>query len=104
MKADTVAKDMVSGDWHVRPGSEDEFVKRWTEFLDWTRASARGFRGARLIRDTEDGSHFLSFAEWDSDEARQAWRGLPDFPLRLGACRALCEDMRGVNYDLVVAI
>ena len=32
----------ASGDWHVTAGSEDEFVQRWTEFLEWTRAEHPG--------------------------------------------------------------
>ena len=27
----------ASGNWLVTSGSEDEFVSRWTDFLQWTR-------------------------------------------------------------------
>jgi len=81
-----------------------EFVRAWTAFLDWTKASAPGFLGARLIHDPDEPLHYISFAEWESHPARQAWRALPEFGERMGACRALCEEMRGSNYDLVVAV
>jgi heme-degrading monooxygenase HmoA len=104
MKTVTAAQSLASGDWHVRPGREDEFVAGWTEFLEWTKANAPGFLGARLIRDAEDGTHFISFAEWASPAVRQAWRGLPEFPIKFGACRALCDEMRGRDYELAAAV
>jgi heme-degrading monooxygenase HmoA len=97
-------QNMASGDWQVRRGSEDEFIARWTEFLEWTKASAPGFLGARLIRDTEQPTHFVSFAEWESGAARQSWRRLPEFASKMGACRALCEDMKGGDYDVAVVV
>ena len=104
MSREPVVQTMVSGDWRVRRGSEDEFITRWTEFLEWTKANAPGFVAARLIQDTEERTHFVSFAEWESGAARQAWRGLPEFSAKLGACRTLCDDMRGADYDLAAAV
>jgi heme-degrading monooxygenase HmoA len=100
----TKVQNLASGDWHVRAGREADFIARWTEFLEWTKANAPGFHGARLIRDVEQPQHFVSVAEWESHSARQSWRGLPDFPSKFDACRQLCEDMRGGNYDLAAAV
>ena len=100
----TAAVNHASGDWRVRTGCEDEFVGRWTEFLQWTWENAPGFLRARLIQDPEEPAHFISFAEWESPAGLQAWRRLPDFATRLGACRALCEDFRGSNYRLVIQV
>jgi heme-degrading monooxygenase HmoA len=104
MKTEAAVQDLASGEWRVRAGCEDEFVVRWTEFLEWTKANAPGFLAARLIRDTGDGAHFVSFAEWESRAARLAWRDLPEFPLKFGACRALCDEMRGADYALAAAV
>ena len=93
-----------SGNWVVRGGQEKQFVVRWTEFLEWTRESARGLRSAQLIRDSDEPRHFVSFACWESSEAMQAWRSLPDFAGRLGACRLLCEDFRGSSYTVVATL
>jgi quinol monooxygenase YgiN len=90
-----------SGDWRVIPGSEDAFITRWTEFLEWTWGRAHGFLSAHLIQNPQDPTHFVSFAEWESMEALIDWRGLADFPVRLDACRALCEDFQGSNYTPV---
>jgi heme-degrading monooxygenase HmoA len=93
-----------SGNWVVNAGREKEFVQRWTEFLDWTRASAHGLRSAQLIQDSDEPRHFLSFACWENSEAMKAWRALPDFVGRLGACRLLCEDFRGSSYMVVATV
>ena len=104
MTTESAVKTMVSGDWYVKAGNEEAFVARWLEFLQWTKANAPGYLGARLLRDGEDPQHFVSIGEWTSHETRQAWRGLPDFPKYMGPCRALCDDMRGVNYDLAASV
>ena len=89
----------ASGNWIVTQGRESDFVARWEEFLEWTKAEAPGFRWASLIREGEDPRHFVSFAEWDSVDALRAWRGLPAFAEKLGACRALCDEFRGADYE-----
>jgi heme-degrading monooxygenase HmoA len=104
MNITTTVQNYASGDWRVRAGAEDEFIARWTEFLQWTRAEAPGFLMARLICDPEDPAHFVSFAEWENLAAIQRWRGLPDFGAKMGACRSLCEEFRGSNYTLVVQV
>ena len=90
----------ASGNWLVSQDRDTEFVGRWKEFLEWTRASVAGLRSAHLIQDREDPQHFISFAAWESAEAMQAWRSLPDFGQHLNACRALCDDFRGSSYTL----
>jgi heme-degrading monooxygenase HmoA len=94
----------ASGNWIVTPGRDSEFVQRWTEFLEWTRASASEFGSAVLIRDAEDRNHFISFASWESVEALRSWRSQPEFAAKLGACRALCDDFRGGNYLVVATV
>ena len=94
----------ASGNWVVTKGREEEFVRRWTEFLQWTRASFDELGSAHLIRDEETPAHFVSFATWQSVEALREWRSRPEFALRMGACRALCDDFRGSSYTLAVVI
>jgi heme-degrading monooxygenase HmoA len=62
----------ASGNWTVKAGSEDEFVARWIEFLSESTKTAEGFRTARLLRDSDDPRHFLSFSEWADAGARDA--------------------------------
>jgi heme-degrading monooxygenase HmoA len=94
----------ASGDWRVRAGEEDEFVSRWNAFLEWTRDSADGFQGATLIRQNDDGSHFISFSEWADDAARDAWNSSPEFPQKLGACRELCDEFVSKPFTRAASI
>jgi heme-degrading monooxygenase HmoA len=101
---DNVGDHYASGNWVVTEGNQAEFVARWTEFLGWTREAAPGLRWARLIQDAENPRHFISFASWESLEALRSWRSLPEFPSKMGACRALCDDFRGGDYTVVVTV
>jgi|SRR5215211_2487104 len=94
----------ASGNWRVSEGNEDQFVARWTEFLEWTRDSAKGFEEANLIRDAAHPLHFVSIARWADDASQQAWRELPEFGEKLGACRELCDDFQGGSFRRVVAV
>ncbi len=94
----------ASGNWIVNHGRQGEFIARWTEFLEWTRASAPGLLSAHLIQDSDDPIHFVSFASWESQEAMRTWRSLPDFATKLSACRALCDDFRGSTYTVAATV
>jgi heme-degrading monooxygenase HmoA len=91
-----------SGNWWVTAGREDEFVARWTEFMQWTRDTSGGLEHARLMRDDRDPSHFLSVALWRDDETRSAWQQDPKFQDMIGACIKLCDDVHTSTYRQVV--
>jgi len=99
-----MAQPFASGYWHVRPGSEDTFIARWTEFLQWTRDTHPGLVAATLLRDGDEPSHFVSFAEWRDTESRAAWKQSDGFMERFAPCRELCDEMRGADYDHVVTV
>jgi heme-degrading monooxygenase HmoA len=94
----------TSGDWWVRAGSEEAFVARWREFLEYARASAPGFVAGRLYRDVNDARHFVSLGVWESLATQAAWRGMPDFAAKLGACQALCETDRNSMFTLAAEV
>jgi heme-degrading monooxygenase HmoA len=98
------AESYASGNWRVKEGNEEEFISRWVDFLEWTRDNAEGFGGATLIRDQEDPRNFVSFAPWADAAAQDAWRELPEFPQKFGACRELCEEARGATYGRVASV
>ncbi|HEX9775199.1 MAG TPA: antibiotic biosynthesis monooxygenase family protein [Actinomycetota bacterium] len=99
-----MAEHFASGNWQVGAGKEGEFVERWTEFLQWTRKSHPGLVRATLLRDGSDPSHFVSFAEWADEGARGAWKQSPEFADLFNACRSLCEDFHGGDYDRLATI
>jgi heme-degrading monooxygenase HmoA len=99
-----ISHHYASGNWVVISGKETDFIARWTEFLSWTKQNAAGLLSAQLIQDSEDRHHFISYSSWDTDEALQRWRSLPEFGSKLGACRALCQDFRGTDYRLAASV
>jgi heme-degrading monooxygenase HmoA len=94
-----VGEHYASGNWTVKVGSEDEFVARWRAFLSDSTKTAGGFGTARLLRDSDDPRHFLSFSEWADAGARDAWKSSPEFAKGLAACRELCDDFAGADYS-----
>jgi hypothetical protein len=49
-----------SGEWLVRTGSEEEFVQRWTTFIEWSLDNAGGAQSFVLVRSTQEPRKFLS--------------------------------------------
>jgi heme-degrading monooxygenase HmoA len=94
------ASQYTSGNWLVKEGSEDDFIKRWTEFTDWTSKNSGGARSFFLIREDSNPRHFLSFGAWNDFAAVQQWRQSPEFAQRLGTCRELCDDFEASDYSL----
>ena len=94
----------ASGNWHVAVGNESEFLARWQEFLEWTKASIPGFITASLLRDSEDPRNFVSVAKWESPDARTKWKAHEGFAEHLMACRKLCDGFEGGDFDLAVLV
>ncbi|MGY2744997.1 antibiotic biosynthesis monooxygenase family protein [Pseudarthrobacter sp. O4] len=99
-----MAEHYASGVWHVKQGNDEEFVGRWTEFLQWSRANYPSMVVANLLRDGGVPGRYMSFSEWTDEASRDAWKQDPEFKNRFGACVALCEDMHGADYDLAVSV
>ena len=91
----------VSGNWVVKQGSSGEFISRWKAFTQWSLDNAAGSEDFLLLQDAQDPQHFISLGVWRDHESISAWRNLPEFATLLGRCRELCEDFRGVDYELV---
>lgn len=94
----------ASGTWKVTEGKADEFIERWTEFLQWARKTQPSLITVSLLRDTNDPRHFVSIAEWTDAASRKAWKDSDGFAEHFGAARALCDDMYGSDYERVVTI
>jgi heme-degrading monooxygenase HmoA len=92
-----------SGEWLVQAGSEDEFIERWTTFLEWSLDNAPGAVTAVLVRSTEEPRKFLSLGAWENQEAQEAWREMPRMQELLSRCRALCEEFEFHPYTLAAS-
>ena len=93
----------TSGSWIVKPGEEDAFVAAWEAAVAWA-AEMPGARTFRLARDAENPRHYLSFGEWDSFEAQDAWKEQPGFRDRIGAVLAHCDEFTPSVFELVSSI
>ena len=89
----------ASGSWHVKQGSEGAFVEAWNDLLRSTVGNRLAFIEANLLRDQKDPRHFVSFAKWGDEAARADWKGSAEFAEGHAACRALCDDFYGSDYD-----
>jgi heme-degrading monooxygenase HmoA len=99
-----IGQPYTSGNWLVKEGNEEEFIRRWTEFTEWSLANAPGADSFLLIRDSTDPRHFMSFGAWEDADLVSAWRDRPEFQQRLGACRELCDDFKPTDSTLSAAV
>jgi heme-degrading monooxygenase HmoA len=77
-----VAEPYTSTTWIVKPGQEDEFVRRWTEFAEWS--AGQGLADpAMLLRDVDEPTRFVSFGPWEDLQMIWRWRGLTGFQERV---------------------
>jgi quinol monooxygenase YgiN len=92
-----------SGEWLVQPGSEEDFVSRWTTFIEWTLNNAPGAMSFVLVRSTEEPRRFLSLGAWENQEALGTWQQMPQMQELLGQCRELCEEFEFHPYTLAAS-
>jgi heme-degrading monooxygenase HmoA len=93
----------TSGSWVVKEGEEDAFVEEWKAFVAWASAMA-GSGTFRLVRDLDDPRKYLSFAPWESFDAQNDWKELPEFRERLMRVRSHCEDFQPSTLELVAKV
>lgn len=92
-----------SGSWTAKEGEEDQFVQAWTRFAEWLN-SQPGSGTARLTRHLSEPRRYMSFADWESEDAMNAWRNQPEFPEKLGAVREHVDDFTPSEYKQVVEV
>lgn len=93
-----------SGEWLVQAGSEDEFIQRWTTFIEWSLNNAPGAESFVLVRSTEEPRRFLSLGTCENQGAQDAWREMPRTQELLGQCRELCEEFAFHSYTQEVSL
>jgi heme-degrading monooxygenase HmoA len=86
--------------WRVKPGFEDEFVRRWEELADWSALQGLKAR-AKLLRDADDPSRFVSFGPWESVDAIRGWRGAAGFHERVARLQEVVEGFEPRTLELV---
>lgn len=91
------------GRWVVKDGREDEFIRLWQEFADWTVAEVEGARWAVLLQDQQNPRLFSSFGPWESSEAIDNWRGSDGFTERVRRIGEMLESFEALTMQQVGA-
>jgi heme-degrading monooxygenase HmoA len=86
--------------WRVRPGSEEEFVRRWEEWAEWSHLEGLGAH-ARLLRDAERPDTFVSFGPWVSLDAVKSWRSLGGYHERVARLGEVVVGFEPRTFELV---
>lgn len=89
------------GLWTVKSGSEQEFVKMWSDFAKWTAIHQPGAGSGYLLQDAKNPREFISYGPWESTEAINAWRDRPEFKSFGAKVRELCDDFQPRTLSLV---
>jgi heme-degrading monooxygenase HmoA len=84
----------------VKPGLGDEFVRRWTDFADWSAAEGLT-AAAKLLRDLDEPNRFISFGPWETLEAIRRWRTLPGFQEHVARLGEVLEQFEPHTLELV---
>ncbi|MER3408740.1 MAG: hypothetical protein C4306_01230 [Thermoleophilia bacterium] len=79
--------------WVVRPGREEDFVERWSEWIDWSHR--QGLQTpAMLLRDVDNERTFVSFGPWASIDAVRSWRALEGYQERVARLQEVVESFQ----------
>jgi len=84
--------------WQVKDGKADEFIQRWSDWLQRTSQNIQGFRSARLLRAEDDPQRFTSVSEWHDEASRNAWQASPGYREGFESLGELCDEFMGGNF------
>lgn len=82
------------GTWLIKPGMDNEFIREWTSFAEWSGKNFPGAGKALLLRDDRNPLRFISFGPWDNEEAVQNWRSTDAFKDFASRIKNLCDDFQ----------
>jgi heme-degrading monooxygenase HmoA len=85
--------------WHVKPGREEEFIQRWRSGSSGATYRARS--PARLLRDAERPSTFISFGPWLTRDAVRNWRAETGYHERVARLQEVLETFEPRTLELV---
>ena len=90
----------TSGDWHVKPGSEQKFVDAWRELAEWSTNEYGPNGWGKLLRDKEEPARFRSVGSWRDERVVEEWRASDGFKQRFAKIRELLEEVTIRTFDL----
>src|SRR5262249_58187405 len=86
--------------WRVKPGRQEEFVRRWEEWVEWSHRQGLGAH-ARLLQDVESPGTFVSFGPWVSLDAVKNWRSLEGYHERVAPLREVVDSFEPQTFELI---
>ena len=90
----------TGAEWLIAPGREEDFVRAWTEFVDWSLAEAEGALGGMLLQDPSEPRRFLSLGPWTDRAAAEALFTRPDVQERSAPLRELADTFEPRFFEL----
>jgi heme-degrading monooxygenase HmoA len=88
--------------WIVKPGREDEFVERWSDWADWSHREGLEAH-ALLLRDADHPERFVSFGPWESLQAIRNWRALAGYQERVARLREVVDEFEPRTLEVVAS-
>jgi heme-degrading monooxygenase HmoA len=86
--------------WRVKPGREDDFVRSWEEWVDWSHLQGL-HEEALLLRDVESPQTFVSFGRWESIDVARGWRAAPGYKERLARLQEALDGFEPRTLEVV---
>lgn len=81
------------GIWSVKTDKEDDFLKNWKDFANWTIQNQKGARSVIMLQDSEQKNRYISLGPWDNAESLQEWRKTPEFKDAFVKFKELCNEI-----------
>jgi heme-degrading monooxygenase HmoA len=86
--------------WRVKPGYEEDFIRRWHDLADWS--AAQGLTETpTLLRDVDDPTRFVSFGPWESIETIRRWRSAAGFHERVARLNEVLDGFEPRTLEVV---
>jgi heme-degrading monooxygenase HmoA len=86
--------------WRVKEGREDEFLRYWTDWVEWSHRT--GLKApALLLRDLDSPHTFISFGPWENVAAVGNWRGLQGYHERVARLREVVDTFEPRTLEVV---
>jgi len=82
------------GIWTAKPGRENEFIREWTKFAQWTSKNIQGSSTGYLLQDEKNPLRFISYGSWDNAATIQKWRESNEFKNFVAIVKELCSDFQ----------
>ncbi len=97
-----IGKLYTSGQWTVKPGNEQEFIRVWQDFVADALQKKVGIMEAKLLQNQKQPNRFVSFGRWESQQQMDEWLTRPEFKKLISDALALSDLAESNPFKVVV--